>query len=133
MLTWKKGDTLKYSKHFSLQEFSCHCTRQTCVSQTISPSLLQKLENVRTAYGRPIQVTSGYRCKEHQAALAAAGMETATHSQHCFGMAADIKGEDMDALDVACSQEFMAIGRAKSFIHVDLRDDKRRRWGYVKS
>lgn len=133
MLSWRKSDNIQYSKYFNLREFNCQCSLPTCDQQLISTELLKKLETVRTLYNRQIKVTSGYRCKAHQEALAAAGLETATNSQHCLGLAADIWGPDMDALDALCSQEFKAVGRARSFIHVDMREDKRRRWGYVKS
>lgn len=133
MLSWNKADRIQYSKHFSLQEFNCKCTNVSCVSQLLSTELLAKLERVRILYGLPIKVTSGYRCQAHQKYLAASGLETATNSQHCLGNAADITGPDLVKLDLLCSQEFKAVGRAKSFIHVDLREDKTRRWGYLKS
>lgn len=133
MLSWMKSQNIQYSPFFNLKEFACKCTRPECVMQTLSIDLLKKLEQVRKAYGKPIQITSGYRCQAHQKYLAESGLETATNSQHCLGRASDITGADLDVLDGLCSHEFKATGRARSFIHVDLRDDKIRRWGYLKT
>ena len=49
------------------------------------------LDNLRGEWGRPIIVTSGYRCKELNAAVGG------THnSQHLKGQAADIVSDDFD-------------------------------------
>lgn len=121
------------SPHFSMKEFRCQCHFNTCSEQKIAQELLDKLEQVRIAYGKPIKVTSGFRCHEHQLALAAGGKETATGiSQHELGRAADLSGKDMELLDKECSTMFPAVGRANTFIHVDLRNDKKRRWLYQK-
>lgn len=44
------------------------------------------LDPLREAYGKPIIVTSGYRCKALNEAIGGAST-----SQHCFGQAADIR------------------------------------------
>ena len=50
------------------------------------------LDNLRDGWGRPIIVTSGYRCKELNAAVGG------THnSQHLKGQAADIVSDDFEA------------------------------------
>ena len=50
------------------------------------------LDNLRDSWGRPIIVTSGYRCKELNAAVGG------THnSQHLKGQAADIVSDDFEA------------------------------------
>jgi zinc D-Ala-D-Ala carboxypeptidase len=120
----------RLSEHFSQHEFECHCGK--CVVQKVDPLLIEKLEKVRAAYGGPIQVNSGYRCARHQAFLRLQHhMSTSTGtSTHELGQAADIQGEDMALLYTLCEQEFMAIGVAKNFLHVDLRTGKSRRWNY---
>lgn len=133
MLSWKKGEKYKYNFFFDLNEFACKCALPSCVTQIIDSSLLDKLAKVRKVHNLPIRVTSGYRCQAHQDSLAAAGLETAKNSQHVLGRAADVASSDMDLLDSQLQQEFKATGRARSFIHVDLRDDTTRRWGYTRS
>ena len=50
------------------------------------------LDNLRDGWGRPIIVTSGYRCKELNAAVGGA-----RNSQHLNGQAADIISDDFAA------------------------------------
>ena len=49
------------------------------------------LDRLRSEWGRPIIVTSGYRCKELNAAVGGA-----RYSQHLKGQAADIVSDDFD-------------------------------------
>ena len=50
------------------------------------------LDNLRDGWGRPIIVTSGYRCKQLNAAVGGA-----RNSQHLKGQAADIVSGDFEA------------------------------------
>ena len=50
------------------------------------------LDRLRSEWGRPIIVTSGYRCKELNAAVGGA-----RYSQHLKGQAADIVSDDFEA------------------------------------
>lgn len=134
---WDKGDPDKLSEHFSCKEFECPCVLPTCGTQSIEVSLIDKLTRVRKLMGRPLKITSGYRCHAHQLALAAKGYETAPGlSQHELGRAADIVLPGATLYQFAallhhCEQEFSSIGEALSFLHVDLRVDKPgRRWYY---
>lgn len=127
--TWKRGTILNLSPHFTSREFECPCG---CIDQKISVQLIDDLEVVRAQlYNKPITVTAGFRCHSYQLDLGKRGYETAKGiSQHELGNAADIKGSDMTALEAAVRRVFLAVGVAKSFIHVDLRDDKPRFWSY---
>lgn len=132
-ILFDKKEKKSLSKHFSTSEFACHCSFESCVEQKIASDLINELENVREALGKPITVTSGYRCHERQEELRKKGKETSAGiSTHEQGRAADITAKDIAALDVACTKEFDAVGVAATFIHVDLRDDKKRRWTYQK-
>ena len=89
---------VKLSTHFSLAEM---CDSASAVKLGIT-NLPQKeeyltslkyicinmLEPVRARYGAPIKVTSGYRCKQLNAAIGGA-----TKSQHCLGQAVDVMGQ----------------------------------------
>ncbi len=129
MITWSRGTAMPLSPHFKTKDFTCKCG--VCRNQRLSKELITKLEAVREAIGQPITVTSGFRCELYQANLAKHGLQTAKNSMHCQGQAADIVAADMAALYTACEVEFKAIGIAKTFLHVDLRADKVRRWDYV--
>jgi zinc D-Ala-D-Ala carboxypeptidase len=130
LITWTRGKNLPISQHFNSKEFTCSCG--VCSMQKVERELIKRLEEVRAIYGKPIKVTSGFRCERYQEALRAQGLQTAVgKSTHSEGRAADITGDDLVALELACTKMFKAIGVAKTFLHVDLRDDKVRRWTYA--
>jgi uncharacterized protein YcbK (DUF882 family) len=128
MISWKKGQYKKLSKHFSSKEFE----NSTDKEFFIDPILLQKLDLVREDFGESITVTSGYRSPAHNAKIGGS-----SSSQHCLGKAADIRPtsgskEKLDKLYLICEKYFEAVGdgRVKGFIHVDTRTGKKRRWDY---
>lgn len=133
--TWNKGNYGLLGKYFKMHDFTCRCNFPTCTEQKISKQLVYKLDLLREKYGKPIIVTSGFRCDKYQAHLKRtlpAGHTVATRSTHQDGNAADITGADIEELYIKAPEFFMAIGdaRKKKFIHVDLRMDKIRRWLY---
>ena len=130
---WKRGADMQISEHFTTNEFECPCGK--CESQKISRDLISKLEHVRHDFNDPIKVNSGYRCKEHNAAVGGH-----VSSSHVEGLAADIRPkitttESLDQLYDLCYSEFDNIGngRNRGFIHVDVRQKKptgKRLWLY---
>ena len=60
--------------------------------QCIDGLVINVLDRLRSEWGRPIIVTSGYRCKELNAAVGGA-----RYSQHLKGQAADIVSDDFEA------------------------------------
>lgn len=52
--------------------------------------LLERMNEIRQAYGKPMIVTSGLRSDEKQAELIAQGKSTAKFSKHLAGAACDI-------------------------------------------
>lgn len=88
-------------KHFTLDELIRSdtadrlCIDNTPTSEAISNLdrlVTRVLDKIRDGWGRPIIVTSGYRCKELNAAVGG------THySQHLKGQAADIVSDDFEA------------------------------------
>ena len=90
----------------------------------IDPELVQKLQQLRDRIGKPISITSGYRCPAHNAAVGGAA-----GSQHLLGKAADIVVQGMAPATVAAIAEefgFGGIGRYAGFTHVDTRATKAR-------
>lgn len=109
------------SEHFSEKEFACrHCGKLP--EQGISPILLNGLELLRSIVKRPIHVTSGYRCPDHNAAVGGV-----TNSQHVLGTAADIYVDGLPVHELAstCRKIFDGVGvyEADGFVHVDMRCD----------
>lgn len=128
--TWDKSKTDgQLSQYFKRSEFSCKCELTDCKEQKLSELLLHKLIALREDYGKPICISSGYRCKEHNLSIGGAKL-----SQHILGHAADIIRPDNDKDDLALFAQivkrFKAIGIADTFYHVDIRTDQRRRWHY---
>lgn len=127
ILRWVRGSGGNLSKHFKASEFECNCG---CIEQQIDSQLIDKLEELRYLVKIPIMVTSAYRCLEKQKQLESAGYQTVKNSQHLLGRAADLTCGDLDSLLLEAHKVFKAIGVARNFIHVDLRDDKVRIWSY---
>lgn len=113
----------KLSKHFDSEEFACKC----CGKSLVKSSLVELLEKIRSVAGLPITITSGYRCKKHNAAVGGA-----KNSQHVQGIAADIKIKGMTPKQVAdIAKKLMpksgGIGIYETWCHVDTRAT-RARW-----
>lgn len=132
MARYPKDGNKALSKYFALHEFHCPCDE--CEETLVEDELIVRLNKIRIYTGLPVRVTSGYRCMGHQAHLAESGAPTAVGvSQHCLGAAADIAVAGFRGLElekVARRAGFKAVGVAENWIHVDLRDDKARRWSY---
>lgn len=112
-----KIDWSKYH-NFTAAEFSC----SHCGANEINESLLNKLQLLRNKYGKPMKITSGYRCPKHpiEAKKAAPGA-------HSTGLACDIGVSGSEAhqiLLLAMELGFTGIGVQQKgtgrFIHVDL-------------
>ena len=131
---WNKGDIYSFNKYFKTNEFSCQCKHPECVEQKTSIELISKLTELRKAMNEPLTVTSGFRCEAHQEDIRKSGVSTvvAKKSTHELGDAADIKPTRTPIKDfeTIAARYFKAIGTAKNFLHLDLRDDKVRRWPY---
>lgn len=117
MIDWNQVE------HFKAAEFQCHCG---CDTNLIQPALVFKLDDLRTAFGKPLAVTSGYRCNEHNAAVSTTGF----HGPHTTGLAADIAVSGRDAyvvLRLALAAGWTGIGvsqkGASRFLHLDLIPD----------
>jgi uncharacterized protein YcbK (DUF882 family) len=83
---------LQVSPHFNLREFQCRC----CGRVKLSRELVRKLEGLRAAVGRPVVITSGYRCERHNAAVGGAA-----RSLHLAGRAADVSYRPGGSLEAA--------------------------------
>jgi uncharacterized protein YcbK (DUF882 family) len=134
LLRNKKGSRAKVGRYYESREFDCACP--TCTETLIDTLLVERLDALREHLGCPVRITSGYRCASHQKWLTKHGFETAKLSRHLMGEAADVwtgkhPGKELERQ--ARLAGFSAVGVAKVWIHVDLRDDKpNRRWEYAK-
>lgn len=131
---WDKNEILWINNWFKTSEFSCKCSNEDCKEQRIAVELVNRLTEMREYVDSPLRVHSGYRCSKHQAAIRASGVSTvvATKSTHEKGDAADISFSSLTSLLLLpiAAIKFKSIGIASNFLHLDLRDDKERRWNY---
>lgn len=81
-------------KHFTIQELTSSATAlregidnrpSKCAYHLLHVLVEQLLDPIREAWGGPIVVSSGYRCKELNALVGGA-----QHSHHLIGCAADL-------------------------------------------
>ena len=116
----KMNDTLW--PHFSRKELECHCG---CGQAEMDYEFLDRLESLRTAFGKPMLVTSGFRCPTYNAQVSGTGFT----GPHVTGKAVDIaiSGEDAHTLlAFAVHHQFQGLGISqkgphnKRFIHLDL-------------
>jgi uncharacterized protein YcbK (DUF882 family) len=130
------GTALRVSDHFDQSEFNCPCG---CGQKwDKKDELLRILEDARSHFGRPVIVTSGERCFEHNEEVQKEAdpdyVPGSSKSQHMLGTAADIVVVGVPArevsryLDAKYPKRF-GIGRYNGFTHIDIRP-YRARWGW---
>lgn len=107
------------TENFSLREFQCPC----CHTVMLHPKLAASLQKLREAWGRPLTVTSGYRCARHNAEVGGV-----PNSRHMRGIAADV------AVPRAEQEKFRTLARAagfskilpypsRNFVHLEINDE----------
>ena len=110
------------SPHFQVYEFACtDGSRPVFVSQT----LVDILENIRVHFGQPLHINSGYRTVSYNATVE----NRSKTSQHCNGLAADIRVDGISPAAVADNAEQLlgshgGVGRYGTVNHIDVRADK---------
>jgi len=115
----------RLSENFTIKEFSC----PSCDEIYFQPGfvlLVNKLQALRSRIGKPVTVTSGYRCPEHNRVVGGA-----KNSLHMLGVAADIFCNiKYETLLHMCEDEFThgGIGRYKNHKHVHVDVGPKRRW-----
>ena len=113
------------SKNFKSEELACSC----CGEEHIQQWALDKLQGVRNAVGRPLIITSAYRCENHP--VESRKKKAGTHNQ---GIAFDIHVSNGAERYQIITQGLLAgatgIGVAKTFIHLDWRNDTPMSWTY---
>ena len=99
----------------------------------IDNSLVKLLQNIRDHFGKAVTITSAYRTAAHNKAV-----KGATYSQHCYGMAADIRVQGVAVETVAAYAETLLKdtggigrypvknGRPAGWVHIDTRAVKSR-------
>jgi uncharacterized protein YcbK (DUF882 family) len=106
------------SKYFSYDEMKCKCG---CNQAPMDQQLMTTLDSIREAMGKPLIISSGYRCPNHPIEA-----KKSKPGAHATGKAADLAVEREDAYKVLMAALFMDIKRigvqqkgSGRFIHLD--------------
>lgn len=109
------------SAHFKVREFACGDGSDAVL---VAPRLVMVLETIRAHFGAPVVIHSAYRTPQYNAKV-----NGVAHSQHCYGMAADIsvsgqKPETVAAFARSIMPDWGGVGVYDSFCHIDVREAK---------
>ena len=116
--------------NFSKKEFDC----THCGANQMTPAFMAKLQALRTKYGKPLRITSGFRCAQHP--IEAKKIKPGAHASGC---ACDVGVDGQQAYEVmkiAFELGFTGIGvnqkTSGRFIHLDTLEEVPRPnvWSY---
>jgi len=108
------GDWKEEWVNFKIDEFKCSC----CGLVDIHSDLLDLLQNARNTLGS-LQITSAYRCPEHNNNVSSTGLS----GPHTTGKSVDIhvsNSQQRKQLIDYFTSKVTGLGIAKTFIHIDI-------------
>lgn len=120
----KKDGETQLSANFKVREFACNDGSDTVLIDT---ELVDILQAIRDAFGKPITINSAYRDATYNKKIGGA-----TNSQHVYGKAADIRVDGVPPFAVAAWMEKHIKSAGKHacgyypiqlFCHVDSRSN----------
>ena len=105
--------------NFKKEEFSC---KHTGLNE-MKPEFMQKLQQLRTAYGKALHINSGYRHPTHPVEA----VKGHSRGEHTKGLCCDVRvtssQDRFKLLKLAFELGFTRIGFHKGFIHLGIGDD----------
>ena len=124
--TYSKSSNTSLSKNVKVSELACH-GNGCCSTVLVDEQLVDYIQKIRDHFGKPITITSGYRCPTHNRNVGGA-----TGSRHGKGQAADIVVQGVAPAQVAKYAEssgIKGIGLYETaadghFVHIDTRTAK---------
>ena len=120
----KEEGSRQITPHFRVYEFACNDGSDPVF---ISQALADILENIRVHFGKPVHINSGYRTVSYNKTVSG----SSSTSQHCNGLAADIRVDGHTPAEVYAVADSMlgehgGVGIYDTFVHVDARSKKSR-------
>jgi len=118
--------------YFSDREQRCNCGK---CDKLLDAEFLAKLNTLRELYGKPIRLSSAYRCPQYNSIVSRTGYK----GPHTTGKAVDIVCAGSDAvriLELAIGLDFAGFGICqtglwdKRFIHIDDARSNPTIWSY---
>ena len=123
------GLAMMLTKNFAISEMECKCG---CGTADMVEDFMKILQNIREDMNRPLKISSGVRCANHNSKVSSTGKD-GPHVPRTNGTAAsDILIAGADALrliDIARKHGISGVGisqrgnHAKRFIHLDIISD----------
>lgn len=111
-----------HGQFFSRGELQCRCGQFCNYDCPMDSEFMKRLDDLRKRFGKPLKVTSGYRCAKHNSNVSSTGAT----GPHVSGKAIDFgvsRGDGHALLEIAMSMGFSGIGIAQKgsgrFIHLD--------------
>ena len=110
------------SKNFSESEMSCKCG---CGRHEMDEDFMSLIQNIRDDIGKPLRVSSAFRCSAHNQAVSSSG----PNGPHTTGMASDflVSGRDAhDFISLAMDHGASGVGLMQKgphesrYIHIDI-------------
>lgn len=118
----KTGTFWDEIKHFKKSEFKCRCGGKYCKGYPEEPKekLIRLADKVRDHFGKPMTVSSGVRCKQHNANVGGV-----SNSRHLSGKAMDFCVSGLPAsLVLPYVQSLSGVRYAyaidRNYIHMDI-------------
>ena len=109
-------------QHFTREEFECHCGGKYCNGYPAEPAkrLIQVADRVREHFGAPAIVSSGVRCKTHNAIVGGI-----SNSRHLTGKAMDfcVTGKSAELVLAYVKQQpeiNFAYAIDSEYVHMDI-------------
>lgn len=122
--SYKKSQKVQLTDNFNLSEFACKGASCGCTEVLHDPNLSKILQQIRDQFGKPLRITSGYRCPKHNEAVGGV-----SNSLHTKGMAADIIITGIKPEEIAkYAQQIGVKGiglygpEDGNFVHIDTRE-----------
>ncbi|MBO54049.1 MAG: peptidase M15 [Dehalococcoidia bacterium] len=109
------------TKNFTTDEMACSC----CGKSDMDDEFMRILQSIRDEMQRPLKITSGFRCEEHNQRVSTTGKK----GPHTFAKAADILISGADAMrlfTIAQKHGVSGVGmsqrgvHSKRFVHLDI-------------
>lgn len=113
------------TKNFASDELACKC----CGEHGVQKYALDRLQEIRDAVGRPLKITSAYRCANHPNEKHKAKPGTHNHGI-AFDIAVSNGAERYEIIKQGLLHGARGIGVAKGFVHLDWRQGASVSWVY---
>lgn len=105
-----KDFNIQLTPNFRLSEFHCTCNYPECHYTLLHMGLVGEIQYLRLHFQRPIFITSGFRCQQHNKDVGGT-----LESYHTIGFALDFAVDGMSAEEV-CKEMRALIKNSELFI-----------------